>query len=64
MSLLRRRVSGVIKKFVTLLYTDGTLMMNEDSSHRAANIAAHGAVVKEYTDFDYNTELINYNSQP
>ena len=54
MNLLRRRVFAAVKKFVTLLYTDGTLMMNEDPDHRAANVAAHGAVVKEYTNFDYN----------
>ena len=65
MNLLRRRVFAAVKKFVTLLYTDGTLMMNEDPDHRAANVAAHGAVVKEYTDFDYNKEYTySYSSIP
>ena len=65
MNLLRRRVFAAVKKFVTLLYTDGTLMMNEDSDHRDANIALHGAVGKEYTDFDYNKEYTySYSSIP
>lgn len=40
--------------YVTLLYSDGTLVMNEASSHRAANIAAHGHIEYVFEDFDYN----------
>lgn len=61
---MRRRFAAVSKKFITLLYTDGTLVMNEDPDHRDANIALHGAVVKEYTNFDYNKEYPYYYGIP
>lgn len=38
----------------TVLYTDGTLIINEKSIDRDANIALHGAVTNEYIPFDPN----------
>ena len=38
----------------TVLYTDGTFIINEKSSDRAANIALHGAVTNEYAPFNPN----------
>ena len=34
----------------TVLYSDGTLIINEPSSQRQANIATHGAVSQEYAE--------------
>ena len=34
----------------TVLYTDGTLIINEPTSQRQANITKHGAVTNEYTE--------------
>ena len=34
----------------TVLYTDGTLIINEPSSQRQENITKHGAVTNEYTE--------------
>ena len=42
----------------TVLYTDGTLIINEKSEDRADNIVAHGAVSKEYTPFSNNNNYI------
>ena len=44
--------SEAVTYMPALLYTDGTFIFNEASNHRAANIAAHGAVVREYPTFD------------
>lgn len=38
----------------TVLYTDGTFIINERSIDRAANIALHGAVTNEYYPLDPN----------
>lgn len=38
----------------TTLFTDGTLIINEKSTDRDANIALHGAVTDEYAPFDPN----------
>lgn len=35
-------------KLATALFTDGTLIINEDSDNRETDIATHGAVVKTY----------------
>ena len=42
-----------IKKMLpgsTVLYNDGTLIINEPTANRETNISAHGAVVQEYAD--------------
>ena len=36
----------------TVLFTDGTLIINEVAKDRAANVAEHGMVVKEYPPLD------------
>ena len=38
--------------YKTTLFTDGTLIINEPQSKRAANISAHGAVTNEYNPYD------------
>lgn len=38
----------------TVLYTDGTFIINEKSTDRDANVALHGAVTNEYIPFDPN----------
>ena len=41
-------------EYVTTLFTDGTLIINEDkANNRSASIAAHGEVVKEYEPGPY-----------
>lgn len=53
--------------YTTVLYTDGTLIINEPKAQRAANIAAHGAVTNIYNAFDenvYNYVFTNNNSVP
>lgn len=44
-------VSAITKK--TVLYTDGTLIINELSTDRAGNITEHGAVSREYAPAPY-----------
>lgn len=38
----------------TVLYTDGTFIINEQPEDRAANVALHGAATKTYIPFDPN----------
>lgn len=38
----------------TVLYTDGTLIINEDPNDRAANVAAHGEATNTYVAFNPN----------
>ena len=40
--------------YSTVLFTDGTFIINEKSTDRAANVALHGAVTIEYAPFDPN----------
>lgn len=42
----------------TVLYTDGTLIINEASSDRAANIALHGVETNEYAPFSNENSYI------
>ena len=46
----------------TVLYTDGTLIINEQPEDRARNEALHGAATKEYVPFDPNgaTDIEKY----
>ena len=49
----------------TVLYTDGTLIINEKASDRSANITTHGAVTNEYTPLsNQNAYVFSSNSQP
>ena len=50
----------------TVLYTDGTLIINEKASDRSTNITTHGAVTNEYTPLsNQNTYVLgSYTSQP
>ena len=50
----------------TVLYTDGTLIINEKASDRQSNITTHGAVTNEYTPLsNQNAYVFNsYTSQP
>lgn len=56
---IRTVVANDIK---TVLFTDGTLIINERSNDRVANILEHGTVVKEYTPAPYYFH--SQNSQP
>lgn len=51
---------------MTTLYTDGTFIINEKASDRAANIAAHGAVTNEYEPLSYDNpyEFANAGARP
>lgn len=51
-----RKIEVVAK--ATVLYTDGTFIINEPPSARQANIALHGAVVKEYEPLDANNPYV------
>lgn len=42
----------------TVLYADGTLIINESPTDRDSNIALHGAVVKEYEPLDANNSYV------
>ena len=42
----------------TVLYTDGTLIINEDPADRTANITAHGAVDTEYPALDKEHDYV------
>ena len=55
-----------VEGFNTTLFTDGTLIINESTLDRDANITAHGAVVEEYPplDADNTYEFENANDQP
>lgn len=44
--------------FATVLYSDGTFVINESSNDRASNIASHGAVANEYVPFDANNDYV------
>lgn len=44
--------------FTTVLYDDGTLIINEDSNDRTANIAKHGPVRKEYPSLDDDNDYV------
>lgn len=50
------------EEFHTVLYTDGTFIINESSYDRNANIARHGEVTNEYVPFDPNgaTDIDKY----
>ena len=45
-------------KYATVLFSDGTLIINEDSSYRANDIANHGAVVKVYNPLSTSTPYV------
>lgn len=47
-----------VHKKMTVLFTDGTLIINEISSNREANIEAHGAVVAEYVPLDSDNTYV------
>ena len=49
-----REVVVELVTYMTTLFTDGTFIINEKSTDRAANIALHGAVTNEYDPFDPN----------
>ena len=42
----------------TVLYNDGTLIINELSSHRSSNIATHGSVTKEYDAYSNSNAYV------
>ena len=42
----------------TVLYTDGTLIINEDPADRTANIVSHGAVDTEYPALDKDHDYV------
>lgn len=44
--------------FATVLYSDGTFIINESSNDRASNIASHGAVSNEYAPLDANNDYV------
>ncbi len=44
--------------YKTVLYSDGTFIVNESSRDREANITAHGAVSNEYAPFDANNDYV------
>ena len=48
--------------YATVLFEDGTLIINEHSTDRASNIALHGDVEKEYTPLDENNGYVFNNS--
>lgn len=54
-----REVEAVVITYRTVLFTDGTFIINEKSTNRDANIALHGAVTNEYaplgTDYGDHT---------
>ena len=49
-----RTVNAINITYSTVLFTDGTFIINEKSTDRAANIALHGAVTNEYIPYDPN----------
>ena len=49
-----RTVNAINITYSTVLFTDGTLIINEKSTDRDANIALHGAVTNEYIPFNPN----------
>lgn len=42
----------------TVLYTDGTLIINELGADRESNIASHGAALNEYVPFDTSNDYV------
>lgn len=52
--------------FRTVLYTDGTFIVNESSNDKAGNRQQHGAEIEEYAPLDSNNDYVfaNGNSQP
>ncbi len=53
------------KSISTVLYNDGTLIINELGVNRASNISTHGTVTKEYAAMsDSNSYVMSYSSQP
>ena len=50
----------------TVLYTDGTLIINEKASDRQSNITEHGAVTNEYAAMSNSNNYVfsGYTSQP
>lgn len=48
--------------YITTFFTDGTFIINEPQSQRAANIAAHGAVLNEYSGWDGNVNNYVFSS--
>lgn len=44
--------------YATVLYTDGTFIVNEKSTDREANIQAHGAVTNEYAPLDSTNNYV------
>ena len=49
----------------TVLYSDGTLILNEMSTDRSKNITTHSSVTKEYAPMDEsNSYVMDYYTQP
>lgn len=48
--------------YMTTLFTDGTFIINEKASDRAANIASHGAVTNEYAPLDSTNTYVFANA--
>ena len=46
------------KSISTVLYNDGTLIMNELGVNRASNISTHGTVTKEYAPMDESNSYV------
>lgn len=57
-----REVEAVQISYSTVLFTDGTFIINEKSTDRDANIALHGAVTRAFIPFDPNgdTDIEKY----
>lgn len=49
---LETALAGTPETYSTVLFNDGTLIINEKGSKRAANIENHGSVVSEYPALD------------
>ena len=57
-----RTVNAINITYSTVLFTDGTFIINEKSTDRAANIALHGAVTNEYDPLDA-THLYDFGTE-
>lgn len=53
-----REVEAIQITYRTVLYTDGTFIINEKSTDQAANEALHGAVTNEYDPLDANHNYV------
>lgn len=49
---LETALAGTPETYSTVLFNDGTLIINERGSKRSANIEEHGAVISEYPPLD------------